>query len=306
MTLTAILHSRNMLKAASTGLLLTFAVSNAWAGGDQPPDPPVLFPPAIAARLTAGYPGIVKGLEGNDLVFADGARLPLDDGKGVKPAAEWLESPDIKDMFRHAYPWGAASMTPARDFDPGRARNEAFLTKVYGDCRKKQVEKNLINVVWLAKKWGAKLQFSRINGAAEHLKEVSVELDTLAERFNVDLFPTAGSYNCRVVAGTKALSAHSFGIAIDIALKHSAYWRWDGAKPDGTVKYTNQIALEIVNIFEKHGFIWGGRWYHYDTMHFEYRPELLVPEAAAETVPQFAAEAAPLASTPALQSEPVK
>ena len=33
--------------------------------------------------------------------------------------------------------------------------------------------------------------------------------------------------------------------------------------------------MEIVRIFEKHGFIWGGRWYHYDTMHFEYRPELL-------------------------------
>ncbi|MEJ2663631.1 MAG: M15 family metallopeptidase, partial [Spirochaetia bacterium] len=28
--------------------------------------------------------------------------------------------------------------------------------------------------------------------------------------------------------------------------------------------------------FEKYGFIWGGKWYHYDTMHFEYRPELLV------------------------------
>jgi hypothetical protein len=29
-------------------------------------------------------------------------------------------------------------------------------------------------------------------------------------------------------------------------------------------------------VFEKHGFIWGGKWYHYDTMHFEYRPELLL------------------------------
>ena len=33
--------------------------------------------------------------------------------------------------------------------------------------------------------------------------------------------------------------------------------------------------LEIVEIFERHGFIWGGRWKHYDTMHFEFRPELL-------------------------------
>ena len=34
---------------------------------------------------------------------------------------------------------------------------------------------------------------------------------------------------------------------------------------------------KIVEIFERHGFIWGGKWYHYDTMHFEYRPELLPP-----------------------------
>ncbi len=33
--------------------------------------------------------------------------------------------------------------------------------------------------------------------------------------------------------------------------------------------------MEIVKELEKYGFIWGGRWYHYDTMHFEYRPELL-------------------------------
>ena len=33
--------------------------------------------------------------------------------------------------------------------------------------------------------------------------------------------------------------------------------------------------MEIVRIFEKHGFIWGGKWHHYDTMHFEYRPELV-------------------------------
>jgi hypothetical protein len=32
---------------------------------------------------------------------------------------------------------------------------------------------------------------------------------------------------------------------------------------------------EIVAAFEEQGFIWGGKWYHYDTIHFEYRPELL-------------------------------
>ncbi len=39
--------------------------------------------------------------------------------------------------------------------------------------------------------------------------------------------------------------------------------------------YPNQIPWPIVLVFEKNGFIWGGKWHHYDTMHFEYRPELL-------------------------------
>lgn len=34
-------------------------------------------------------------------------------------------------------------------------------------------------------------------------------------------------------------------------------------------------AAEAEVKIERHGFIWGGRWYHYDTMHFEYRPEMI-------------------------------
>ena len=72
-----------------------------------------------------------------------------------------------------------------------------------------------------------------------------------------------------------AASAHGFGIAIDIAAAHSHYWL--RAKPGaaGHIAYKNEIPWEIVRIFEAHGFIWGGKWYHYDTMHFEYRPELI-------------------------------
>ena len=78
------------------------------------------------------------------------------------------------------------------------------------------------------------------------------------------------------MAGTVQPSAHGYGIAIDIAVKPSHYWRW--SKPDtaGRPVWRNAIPIEIVQIFERHGFIWGGRWSHYDTMHFEYRPELLV------------------------------
>ena len=69
---------------------------------------------------------------------------------------------------------------------------------------------------------------------------------------------------------------HAYGAAIDINTEYSAYWRWSKRSKDGHYVWTNQIPEEIVAIFERHGFIWGGRWYHFDTMHFEYRPELLV------------------------------
>jgi len=106
---------------------------------------------------------------------------------------------------------------------------------------------------------------------------VSDELDKLPQRFLAYLRPTQGTYNCRAIAGTNRYSAHRFGIAIDIAGAHSHYWAWSKPEANGRFPYKNEIPREIVHIFEKHGFIWGGKWYHYDTMHFEYRPELIVP-----------------------------
>lgn len=74
------------------------------------------------------------------------------------------------------------------------------------------------------------------------------------------------------------MSVHSFGAAFDINVGFSDYWYNNRNKtnPKAHIPFKNRIPLEIVELFEKNGFIWGGRWYHYDTMHFEYRPELLL------------------------------
>jgi D-alanyl-D-alanine carboxypeptidase len=226
-------------------------------------------------RLLAAYPDQLERIEDGTLVWRDGTRMPIDDGKGEKPFAEWLDHPDIKDMLAVPYPPGDLTVPPAKDVDPGRARNEAFFNKVYGDCRKGEVEKSLTTVVWLPKKTGQKLPFNKANGAAKALEAVSHDLDELPAQFDIYLYPSAGTYNCRVIAGTNRVSAHGQGIAIDIALKHSDYWRNASAAKDGSYAYKNAIPMEVVRIFEKHGFIWGGKWHHYDTMHFEYRPELL-------------------------------
>ena len=99
-------------------------------------------------------------------------------------------------------------------------------------------------------------------------------LDALPGSFIKYLTPSGGTYNCRVIAGTDRKSVHGNGIAIDINVGWSDYWR-NHRPVDGKYPYKNRIPWEIVEIFEAHGFIWGGKWYHYDTMHFEYRPELL-------------------------------
>ncbi len=85
----------------------------------------------------------------------------------------------------------------------------------------------------------------------------------------------------RPILGTQRMSPHSFGIAIDINTPRSEYWKWDHRdnwqldSVEIKLQWHNSIPLEIVEIFERHGFIWGGKWFHYDTMHFEYRPEML-------------------------------
>ena len=106
------------------------------------------------------------------------------------------------------------------------------------------------------------------------MQELSNRLDTLAE-FRKYLIKPAGTFKWRTISGTSRLSAHSFGIAIDINVDHAHYWKWDQKNEDDYVGYVNRIPLELVTIFEEYGFIWGGKWAHYDTMHFEYRPELL-------------------------------
>jgi hypothetical protein len=231
-------------------------------------------PPDGLTALIKAYPDFLDRIEENNLVWKDGTRMPIDDGKGAKALDAMLDDPDIKDMFLMKYPVGEKGLAPAVNFDPGRVRYAPLFEKMYGDCRTAGFMTNAVDVVWLPSKYGKNVKFTKINGAAAALQKVSDELDRLPQRFLAYLRPTQGTYNCRPIAGTNRQSAHGFGIAIDIAGAHSHYWAWSKPDADGHFPYKNEIPREIVDIFEKHGFIWGGKWYHYDTMHFEYRPEL--------------------------------
>lgn len=239
-----------------------------------------------AQRLIAAYADALKGIENGELIWRDGTRMPMSDGhEQAKTTQDKLDNPSIEDMLETPYPTGPAK-PPPEGSDPGRARPAAFFDKMYGDCTKDNVRKHLVAIPWLPGKTKQRLFVTTINGVDKKLTAVSNDLSQLPAKFDRFLIPSAGTYVCRTIAGTNRRSAHGYGIAIDIATKHADYWRWPSAPAGKPRAWRNQIPMEIVEVFEKHGFIWGGRWHHYDTMHFEYRPELLPQASGSSTETQ--------------------
>jgi peptidoglycan LD-endopeptidase CwlK len=230
--------------------------------------------PAKAEAFLRAYPNFFTGYKDNTLLCRDGSGVRFDDGR-TKTYEELLADADPEDELHQSYPTGPDSYAaPAVDFDPGRYRCVALFKKMYG-ANAQEVESQLTTIPWLPRSGHTFVRITRINGVDRQLAAVSAELDQLAPEEKKYVLKTAGTFNWREIAGSNQLSAHSFGIAIDINPDYSDYWRWNtGGDAKTPISYRNRIPHRIVDIFERHGFIWGGKWYHYDTMHFEYRPEL--------------------------------
>lgn len=222
--------------------------------------------PVYARRLIKAYPEQKMRYAGNSICFPDGTSIIYDDKK-TKDFTKMLDDSDIEDMF--SIPYDTIGK-PKYLADAGRSRCDALFKKMYG-ASAEAVRKNLVTVEW----FGQKILFTKVNGADKQLQKVAAELANIPSMRNY--LKSSGTFYWRKVRGANRQSAHSYGIAFDIGVDHSNYWLWSnpGAKETDKIKYVNRIPKEIVKVFEKHGFIWGGRWYHYDTMHFEYRPELI-------------------------------
>jgi hypothetical protein len=221
-------------------------------------------------RLVRAYPAFLASHDGATLTWKDGTRMPVSDGRSDKSFAAKLKNPSILDQLSIPYVKGPPAAPPLPQQDPGRFRNVAFFNKMYGDCAKGEVQGRLAKIPWLSKAGGGFVPITSVNDAAARLRTISDELDRLPPALRSYAFPSAGTYNCRAVKDTGNPSAHGWGIAIDLNTRYADYWLWTKKQT-----YTNRIPFDIVAVFERHGFIWGGKWGHFDTMHFEYRPELL-------------------------------
>lgn len=226
--------------------------------------------------LIMAYPEYITDVERKDnnnvyIVMKSGKKILYDD-KAVKNFEQKLVNPDLQDMMEQKYPLYPTTKLMSKNFDPGRFRVYDLLNEVYGKSQQ-QVEANLTNVNLRYRNF----QFNQNNRAAESLQNVMKEIIPLAQKkqnINACLFPCSGTFNYRLISGTNRLSPHSFGIAIDLARDRRDYWKW--AAPEEGEKRLASYPKEIPEVFEKNNFVWGGKWEHFDILHFEYRPEIIL------------------------------
>jgi hypothetical protein len=225
--------------------------------------------------LMIAYPEYITNIEEKDgyvyLVMRSGKKLLYDD-KVKKNSEEKLSNPDLQDSLDQIYPLSPVKSIMEANFDPGRARCYGLLYEVYGRS-KQSIESKLTKV----KVGYNNYEFNMSNSAASSLKAAMKELIPLSERNqNVRrcLLPCSGTFNYRVISGTNRLSPHSFGIAIDLASDKRDYWKWASKEAGG--KRLASYPNELVEIFENNNFVWGGKWSHFDILHFEYRPEIIL------------------------------
>lgn len=225
-------------------------------------------------KLIKYYPQIKK-YTNTELYFNDGTYIKIKNNPAMNSFQELLDNPSVLDQFIYEYPKGKSLEKNLFHNDPGRIRNEEFFKHIYGNTAE-EVKKNLVEITWCPKLINQKIAITKINNIDKQLIKVSNELDKHPE-YKKYMSNIGGTFKWRFINGTNRLSMHSFGMTIDINVKYSNYWQWDCSCKNEELKlgYKNNIHFEIIEIFEKYGFIWGGKWYHYDTMHFEYRPELL-------------------------------
>ncbi len=210
------------------------------------------------------------------LVFDSETVIPYDDGR-IKTFHQKLNDPDIQDMMVQLYP---DDPFPRFQVDPGRFRNQSFFFALYGSSRRK-IHADCQSISLLGQ---SLLLHKKLTSVFKSLSAAITWLVKRKPKLRPFIIPPGGGFNWRLISGTTRLSPHSYGIAIDLNTERGGYWKWDQKRFGGNrsqyrnrlMKLRNHYPSEIVKLFEKHQFIWGGKWYHYDLMHFEYRPELFI------------------------------
>jgi hypothetical protein len=170
----------------------------------------------------------------------------------------------------------------ARRANPPR-RDPEFYDTLWQAHTREEAAANLVQITFLGKALGVHKELADRLGKIDSLIREAAKTDPEIRRWIAGI-GSIGAWNWRNVAATVSRSYHSYAVALDIlpvSLRGLAsYWQWTADQnPEWyRVPYTGRYhpPLEVITIFERFGFCWGGKWPLFDTMHFEYRPEIMI------------------------------
>jgi hypothetical protein len=249
---------------------------------DAPPTSGLVADPRVRAFLKAYGPLIdsVSFLEDDAVFHMAGAPIHFRDGRmldGRRP-----DRTEECDPVFYEYPLGPLTEPPPPPADEiptycqdvaetlwGRGETEI---RRHGRSVRFLDHRMFVNAVVVAPLAAVEQELLR---AAAVDREVAAWIDELSITY---------SFISRDIAGSDTQSLHGFGLAVDFVPRsydgRAVYWRWSRVLDrQGWFR----IPLEgrwsppasVVDTFERHGFLWGGKWARFDAMHFEYRPEIL-------------------------------
>ncbi|MGM0442293.1 MAG: M15 family metallopeptidase [Elusimicrobiota bacterium] len=161
--------------------------------------------------------------------------------------------------------------------------NTSFFNELYGGTSYREIRRHIKTIRFLGYRMDAHENIVPV------LRLVEEEIEKLQREDGAvkNLLKNLQNIECfswRGVMSSMSRSFHSYGIAVDLipafTAKKPIYWAWLQYHNDRwyEIPYEDRwmVPDKIVSIFEKHGFVWGGKWLFFDNMHFEYRPELLL------------------------------
>ncbi len=162
-------------------------------------------------------------------------------------------------------------------------RNPAFLNAIWEGHDRNTTSQNIKTTWFLGRQLTIHRSLLSVLASVEREVRFFAKEDPELAAY-IESIDTVSGYNYREIANTKSLSYHSYGAAIDLLPDYYEqkypYWLWASNVVDDwyDLPYEQRYMLpqSLVDIFERHGFLWGGKWLLFDTIHFEYRPEILL------------------------------
>lgn len=262
--------------AAVSGVGFKPAASDTTASFDLAKDP------RVRAFIEAYGPLVDEAdLLGGDAVFtAGGHAIHFLDGKML--GENHLSQAHEYDPFFFSYSLEPLEGPPPLEDGPGQSTDvlEAF----FGG-REEEIREHCESVTFLGRRLFVNtLVTGPIQAVERDIRAAATRGDEGVVRW-IDQLEIAFSFMNKGIAGSETRSYHAWGLAIDLVPRSyggkQVYWRW--SRVFNRTGW-HRIPLEerwsppraVVEAFERHGFVWGGKWAHFDTIHFEYRPEILI------------------------------